>query len=69
VAFLRAGQAWDQIEARVRADRHKSREEEFRRQLASLLESPAYEGVEAAAKERLLAEVPALAFARKGLGI
>jgi len=67
LAFLRAGQAWDQVEARAQAQRRKGREEEFRRQLARLLEGSTYEGIDVATKERLLAEVPALAFARKSM--
>ncbi len=69
VAFLRSGQAWDQVEARAQAQRRRSREEEFRHQLARLLAGTAYADVDGATKERLLAEVPALAFARRDLGL
>jgi hypothetical protein len=69
VAFLRAGQAWDQAQARVQTDRLHTRQERFRGQLAQLLDGDEYAGVDAATKERLLEEVPALAFARKGIGL
>ncbi len=66
VASLRAGQAWDQAQARVLERRRGSRQEKFRRQLAELLDGEAYAQVDAATKERLLAEVTALAFPRRG---
>jgi len=68
VAFLPAGQVWDQVEARAQEQRRKSREEGFRHRLARLLQGPAYTGIDATTKERLLAEVPALAFAKRGIG-
>jgi len=62
VAFLRAGQAWEQAEARGQTHRRHTRQENFRQQLAGLLEGEGYAGMDAATKERLLEEVPALAF-------
>jgi hypothetical protein len=69
VALLRAGQAWEQVEARAQAQRRKSRQEQFGRQLARLLDGAAYADMDAAMKERLLVEVPALAFARRDIGL
>src|SRR5205085_3036521 len=57
VAFLRAGQAWDQAQARVQTQRHQTRQESFRQKLARLLDDAAYAGVDQATKERLLDEV------------
>src|SRR3954470_24592717 len=54
VAFLRAGQAWEQADARGQTQRRHTRQERFRRQLAGLLAGDAYAGVDAAVKERLL---------------
>ena len=68
VAFLRAGQAWVQAEARGQTQRRHTRQEKFRRRLAGLLDGDAYAAVDAATKERLLAEVPALAFPPRGIG-
>jgi uncharacterized protein YdaU (DUF1376 family) len=62
VAFLRAGQAWDQAEARAQAKRRDSRQEKLRRQLDGSLAGEAYAHLDAATKERLLHEIPALAF-------
>jgi hypothetical protein len=67
VASLRAGQAWDQSQAKEQARRRDHRQEKFRGQLASLLDGPAYMHLDAATKERLLSEVPALAFPVRGL--
>jgi hypothetical protein len=68
VAFLRAGQAWEQAEARGQTHRRHTRQERFRRQLAGLLDGDAYAAVDAATKERLLEEVPTLAFPPRGVG-
>ena len=68
VAFLRAGQAWEQEEARGQTHRRNTRQERLRQQLAALLDGDAYAAVDAATKERLLAEVPALAFPPRGIG-
>lgn len=67
-AFLRAGQAWEQAQARAQAHRRHTRRENFRRQLARLLEGEAYADVGADTKERLLDEVTALAFPLRGIG-
>jgi hypothetical protein len=66
VALVRAGQAWDQQEARVQADRRDRRQEEFRGRLARLLEGAAYAQLDAATRERLVNEVPTLAFPARG---
>lgn len=66
LAFLRTGQAWDQEQARAESHRRRSREEDFRQRLARLLDCEAYAGVGAALKERLLEEVPGLAFPPRG---
>jgi hypothetical protein len=67
LAFLRAGQAWDQAEARKQAKRRDSRQEKFRQQLAGLLDGEAYAQLDAATKERLLHEIPVLAFPPRGM--
>jgi hypothetical protein len=67
VASLRAGQAWDQAQARGQEQRRGNRRENFRRQLAELLDGEAYAQVEAETKQRLLAEVTALAFRPRGI--
>jgi hypothetical protein len=69
VALLRAGQAWEQSEAGAQARRRQTRQERFRHQLAALLSSEVYAGVDATIKERLLNEVPALAFSPRGIGM
>jgi len=56
-----------QAQAREQTHRRHGRQEQFRRQLARLLEGDAYAAVGAEAKERLLAEVPALAFPPRGV--
>ncbi len=63
VALLRTGQAWEQGEAHAETRRRDRRREEFRGRLARLLEGVAHAQVDAATKERLLAEVPELAYA------
>jgi hypothetical protein len=68
VALLRAGQAWDQLDAHRREQRRRGRESDFRHQLEKLFQRPAYAGLDGAVKERLLAEVPALAFGQRELG-
>ena len=65
-ASLRTGQAWDQAQARGQEQRRGNRRESFRRQLAELLDGEAYAQVDAATKERLLADVTALAFRPRG---
>lgn len=67
LALLRVDQEWDQIKARRDMQRHRGRREVFRQRLGTLLDGEAYRQVDAATKERLLAEVTALAFPAKGL--
>jgi hypothetical protein len=68
VAVLRAGQAWEQSEASAQARRRHTRQERFRHQLAALLSGEVYAGVDATIKERLLDEIPPLAFSPRGIG-
>jgi hypothetical protein len=68
VAFLRAGQAWEQAEAGAQSHRRQTRRERFRRQLAELLASPAYARMEDTFKDRLLDDVTALAFPPRVIG-
>jgi hypothetical protein len=68
VALLRADQAWDQMQAGRDEERRDSRRERFRQRLGTLLEGEAYRHVDAATKERLLAEVAALVFSPRGRG-
>ena len=69
LAMLRAGQAWDQDQASVQAQRRLGRQETFRQQLAGLLDGEGYAQLDGAVKERLLREVPALAFPARGRGL
>jgi hypothetical protein len=66
-ALLRTGQAWDQAQAKRRDQQHGARQDRFREQLAELLEGEAYAHLDGATKERLLSEVPALAFQARGM--
>jgi hypothetical protein len=66
VALLRAGQSWEQEEAREQSHRRDRRQEEFRGRLDRLLQGAAYQDLDPAIKERLLDEVPALAFPERG---
>jgi hypothetical protein len=50
----------------VEERRRDRRREQFRQRLGMLLEGEAYQHLAASMKDRLLAEVPALAFSRKG---
>jgi len=68
LAMLRAGQAWDQDQARVQAHRRNGRQEKFRQELSQLLEGEGYGQLDAGVKERLLSEIPALAFPVRGIG-
>jgi hypothetical protein len=68
LAFLRAGQMWDQEQGRTQTQRRHTRQEKFRGQLARLLASEVYAGVDATAKDRLLDEVTALVFPPRGIG-
>lgn len=67
VALLRAGQAWEQQEAREQSARRERRQEEFRGRLSRLLKGAAYAELDAATRERLLAEIPAVAFPARGM--
>jgi hypothetical protein len=67
LALLRAGQQWDQVQAREDTRRHASRRDAFRANLGSLLASDAYSQLDEAAKQRLLDDVTALAFPPRGL--
>lgn len=66
IALLRADQQRDQHQAGVNEHRRDDRRERFRQRLDVLLKSEAYRHVEAATKERLLAEVTALVFPARG---
>jgi hypothetical protein len=69
VAFARVGRVLDQAQAGEQADakthRRHARQERFRDQLDMLLHGDAYAGLDPALRERLLYEVPALAFPRR----
>jgi hypothetical protein len=69
LALLCADQEWDQHQAGVDARRHGRRQDVFRRRPDTLLESESYRHIDGTTKERLLAEVTALAFPPKGRGI
>lgn len=66
VALLRAGQQWDQVQARADTRRHASRKDAFRERLGALLAGDAYRGIDAATKEQLLDDVATLAFPPRG---
>ena len=66
VALLRTDQQRDQMQAREDARRRDGRRQAFRRRLDTLLSGEPYRTIEGATKERLLAEVTALAFPTKG---
>jgi hypothetical protein len=68
LAFMRAGQAWDQAQAKREEERRGSRQGRFRQQLAELLDDPAYAHLDSATKKRLLSEIPALAFRPREVG-
>ena len=68
VALLRADQERDQHQAGLDERRRYGRRERFRQRLETLLAGDAYRQVDATTKERLLAEVPELAFSPKGRG-
>jgi hypothetical protein len=67
VALLRTGQAWEQQEAREQSARRDRRQEEFRGRLARLLESAAYKELDQGTRQRLLDDVPGLAFPERGM--
>ncbi len=66
VASLRTGQVWDQARASEQTHRRQTRQEKFRRQLGALLNGEVYAGLDATVKDRLLDEIPALAFPPRG---
>lgn len=66
IALLRAGQESDQHQAGVDERRKDERRERFRERLETLLAGDAYRQMDGVMKERLLAEVTALAFPPKG---
>jgi hypothetical protein len=67
LALLRADQQWDQGQARRDEERRDGRRERFRQRLDALLAGEAYRHVDGATRERLLAEVTALAFPPRGM--
>ncbi|HVS34961.1 MAG TPA: hypothetical protein VMS17_05225 [Gemmataceae bacterium] len=66
LALLRAGQQWDQLQARADTRRHASRQEAFRTRLAALLAGDAYRHMDETTKKQLLDDVAALAFPPRG---
>lgn len=66
IALLRADQQRDQHQAGANEQRRDHRRERFGQRLETLLEGEAYCHVDAATKERLLAEVTAMVFSPKG---
>ena len=66
VALLRAGQQWDQAQARADTRRHASRRDAFRERLGTLLAGDAYRDMDEATRQRLLDDVTALAFPPRG---
>jgi len=66
VALLRAGQQWDQAQARADTRRHASRRDAFRERLGALLAGDAYRHMDDTTKERLLEEIPPLAHPPRG---
>jgi hypothetical protein len=67
LAALRTGQVWDQVQARAQTHRRHTRQEQFRQQLRELLNGETYVAVDASTKERLLDEIPLLAFPPRGI--
>jgi hypothetical protein len=67
LAVVRTGQQWDQEQARADTQRQEARRDAFRLRLDALLAGDAYRQLDGATKERLLQEVPALAFPPKGV--
>ena len=66
LAVARAGQQWEQAQARAATQRHHSRRDAFRLRLRTLLAGDAYVQLDEATRERLLDEVSALAFPARG---
>jgi hypothetical protein len=67
VAALRAGQAWDQSQAKAQDQRRSASCAEFRRQLADLLKGPAYVHLDEGTKERLQRDMAQLVYRPRGL--
>ena len=65
-AILRTGQQWDQVQARTDTQKQEARRDAFRSQLSDLLAGGAYQHLDGGTKDRLLEEVPALAFPLRG---
>lgn len=68
VAYLRAGQQWDQVQAGAMTRREARRQDAFRQRLEALLNGDGYRQLDSATRERLLAEIPPLAFGPPGRG-
>ena len=66
IALLRADRERDQHQAGMNERRHDDRRARFRQKLETLLEAEAYRQLDGTTKERLLAEITALAFPPKG---
>ena len=66
-AAVRAGQQWDQEQARAETQRHEGRRDAFRVQLDAPLAGNTYHHLDKATKDRLLEDVPSLAFPRRGI--
>ena len=66
-AAMRASQQWDQEHARYDTQRQEDRRDAFGVELGALLAGNAYQHLDKATRDRLLKEVPALAFPPKGL--
>jgi hypothetical protein len=65
LVLLQADQQWDQAQAGAHARRRAGRQDAFRQRLETLLDGESYRHLDAATKERRLAEVTALAFAAR----
>ena len=66
LALLRAGQQWDQLQARADTRRHASRKDAFRERFGALLAGDAYRGIDDATKAQLLNDVLTLTFPPRG---
>lgn len=67
VSVLRTGQQWEQDQARVDTQRLEARRDAFRLRLDALLAGDAYQHVDHQTKDRLVEEVPLLAFPPRGV--
>ncbi len=68
VALLRAGQEWDQVQARDDERRRDGRRDRFRQRLDALLDGAAYRHLDTATRERLGADIMELVFPPRGRG-